>query len=278
MNKITLIDGAVGTSLWEIAESHGIKKEPVWKYNIEHPEIVTELHHRMIDAGAKIILANTFGANRPMVQKSSSYSVEEVVTKAVTLVKEAVAGTDVRVAVACGPLSELLEPYGDLEEEEAEAYFEEQIGSGVRAGGEIVMIQTFIDLEMMKVAARVAKRYGVPVFCTLSFEKVGKTMMGQSVSDVCRALEEIGVDGVGMNCSLGPEAAMPIIRRFAEETKLPLVFKPNAGMPGQITDPASFAATVAPALDFVSYIGGCCNCNPEYVRALKDIMEKSHIE
>lgn len=269
MNRAVMLDGAVGTSLWELADKAGINREPVWKYNIEHPELVLELHRQMIEAGAEIILANTFGANEPMVKRSSSYAAEEVVKKGVELARKAVEGTDVKVAVACGPLSELLEPFGDLEEEEAERIFTKQIGSGIEAGADIVMVQTFIDLEMMKIAARVAKSYAVPVFCTLSFEKVGKTMMGQSVELVCRELEAIGVDAVGMNCSLGPELALPVIEEFSRQTKLPLVFKPNAGMPGQTTDPESFARIVAPAIEFVSYIGGCCNCNAGYVKALK---------
>lgn len=272
MKRTVLLDGAVGTSLWELADKAGVNREPVWKYNIEHPELVLELHRQMIAAGAEIILANTFGANGPMVERCSSYTVEEVVKKGVELAKKAVEGTEVKVAVACGPLSELLEPFGDLETEEAESIFRKQIGSGVEAGADLVMIQTFIDLEMMKIAAKVAKSYAVPVFCTLSFEKVGKTMMGQSVEQVCRALEAIGVDAVGMNCSLGPELALPVIEEFSRQTKLPLVFKPNAGMPGQTTSPESFARLVAPAMEFVSYVGGCCNCNAEYVKALKEYL------
>ncbi|MDO5445285.1 MAG: homocysteine S-methyltransferase family protein [Eubacteriales bacterium] len=269
MKRAVLLDGAVGTSLWELADRAGINRDPVWKYNMEHPELVQELHRQMIEAGAEIILANTFGANEPMVKRCSSYTVEEVVKKGVELAKMAAEGTGVKVAVSCGPLSELLEPFGDLEEEEAERIFRNQIGSGIEAGADLVMIQTFIDLEMMKIAAKVAKSYAVPVFCTLSFEKVGKTMMGQSVEQVCRELEALGVDGVGMNCSLGPEYALPVIEEFSRQTKLPLVFKPNAGMPGQTTDPESFAKIVAPAAEFVSYVGGCCNCNADYVKALK---------
>lgn len=270
-NRITLLDGAVGTSLWELADKHGIKREAVWKYNMEHPELVTELHNSMLSAGAEIILANTFGANPPMVKRLSSWSTEQVVTRGVELALAArdQAGSGAKVAVSCGPLSELMEPYGDLKEDEARAYFEEQIGSGIRAGGEMVMVQTFIDLEMARVAVEVAKGYGVPVFCTLSFEKTGKTMMGQGVAQVCEVLAAAGADAVGMNCSLGPELAVPVIAMFREHTDLPLVFKPNAGMPGQTTDPVLFARTVAPAAEYVSYIGGCCNCNADYVTALK---------
>ena len=274
MGNVVLLDGAVGTSLWELAEAQGIAKDPVWKYNIEHPELVLELHRRMIDAGAQMILTNTIGANGPMVERSSNYELAEVITRAVELTKKAVEGTGVKAAFACGPLSELMEPYGDLEEEEVERLYTEMMEPAAAVGVDAIMLQTFIDLEMMKVAARCAKKYNVPVYCTLSFEKVGKTMMGQSVEDVCRGLEETGVDGIGMNCSLGPEYAVPIIREFSEKTKLPLVFKPNAGMPGHTDSPERFAELIRPALDYVSFIGGCCNCNWDYVKAIKKIMEE----
>lgn len=114
LHTLTLLDGAIGTSLWEKAED----KVPVWRYNIENPAIVTELHNEYIAAGAKIILANTFGANAGAVEHSP-YTVHEVVSNGVRLAKEAAKGTDVKVALSIGPLSVLLEPYGDLTEEEA---------------------------------------------------------------------------------------------------------------------------------------------------------------
>ena len=102
---ITLMDGAVGTSLWDKAEARGIKKDPVWRYNIEHPEIVAELAAEMADAGAEIVLANTFGANGPAVKRSSSYTAPEVVSAGVRILKEAVKGRGVKTCLAAGPLS-----------------------------------------------------------------------------------------------------------------------------------------------------------------------------
>ena len=278
---ITLLDGGVGTSLWKLAEEAGVEKTTVWKYNIEHPELVKKLHKNLIAAGSQIILANTFGANRLMVERQSKYTVEQVVTAGVKLAKEAAAGTDVKVAVAAGPLSILLEPYGDLEEDEAFEIFDEQIGNGVKAGADYVMIQTFIDLEMMKVAVKAAKQYGVPVLTSLSFEKNGKTIMGQSVADVCRELELLRVDAVGANCSFGPELTLPIIEEFSKTTKLPLLLKPNAGLPVKNPDGSEaspytaemFAAEIRPALNYVSYIGGCCNTDWNYIEAIRKEIE-----
>lgn len=272
-----LMDGAVGTSLWEKTEN----KVPVWRYNVENPGIVTELHKEYIEAGSKIILANTFGANSGAVGRTD-YSVEKIVREGVILAKDAVKGTDVKVALSVGPLSVLLEPYGDLEEEEAEAIFEEQIGSGMKEHPDLIFLQTFMDLHMMEVAVRVAKKYDVPVFSAMTFEKVGKTMMGQSVKDTVETLAPLGIDAIGMNCSLGPDLAVPIIKEFKNYTDLPLVFKPNAGKPilsadGTATTAYSadiFVEDILPAVDLVTYIGGCCGSNASYIQALSKALGK----
>ena len=112
------MDGAVGTTLWGIAEANGVAKEPVWKYNVEHPEFVTELTKRYVDAGCEIILANTFGANGPAVKRSSPYTAAEVVAAGVKAAKKVLDGTGVKLCLSLGPLMQLLEPNGDKEEDE----------------------------------------------------------------------------------------------------------------------------------------------------------------
>ena len=278
--KITLLDGAVGTTLWAIAESHGAKKEPVWKYNIDHPEFVRELTEKYLEAGSEIILANTFGANGPAVKYSSTYDPKDVITAGVNIAKEVLKGSSAKLCMAVGPLTQILEPYGDLEEDECFAIYEEMISAGIEAGCEMIMIQTFMDLSMMRIAATVAKRYGVPVFCTMTFEKAGKTMFGNSVQDVIDTLVLLGIDAIGLNCSLGPDLALPIIKEFAEKTTLPIVFKPNAGKPILSADGSTstaysaeqFAEDIKPALEYVSYIGGCCGSDSTYVKEIKKLL------
>ena len=277
---IVLLDGAVGTSLWEKADKYGLPKIPVWKYNMEHPEIVKELTQDYLDAGSEIILTNSFGANGPVVKRQSEYTTPDVVRKGVRLTREVV-GDKAKVALAVGPLSVLLEPYGDMEEDECREIYEEMIGSGMEEKPDCIMIQTFMDIEMMRIAATVAKGYNVPVFCTMTFEKAGRTMMGNSVQQVIDTLTPLGIDGIGMNCSLGPDLAIPVIREFSEKTDLPLVFKPNAGKPISASDGSAVSAydcdtfirEIEPALEFVSYIGGCCGSNAEYIRALRAILK-----
>ena len=278
--KPILLDGAVGTSLWAKAEANGINKDPVWIYNIEHPELVEELAKEYAASGSEIILANTFGANRLAVQRSSSYTTPQVVKAAVEITRKALEGTGKVTALSVGPLSVLLEPYGDLEEDECREIYQEMISAGVEAGAEAIMIQTFLDLAMMKIAAEVAVQYGLPVYCTLTFEKGGRTIMGNSVQDMIDELTPLGVTAIGMNCSLGPDLALPIIQEFAQKTDLPLVFKPNAGLPisagggGSAIDADAFAQAVAPAFGIVSYIGGCCGSDPSYVSAIKALLDQ----
>ncbi len=274
MNRnILLLDGAQGTRLWELAEKAGVKRESVWKYNIEHPELVAAVCREYAEAGSQIICANTFSANRPSVKRESSYTVADVVRAGVEIAKKTLAGTDVRVALDIGPLPELLEPYGDLEEDEAAEIFDEMLAAGVEAGANLIFFETFMDMEMMRVAAETAKKYALPIVCSLSFEKSGRTMMGNRVEDVVETLAPLGIDAIGLNCSLGPDQAVPVIRAFRACTDLPLFFKPNAGLPlpGQLTageTPETFAAEVEPVLDIVSYVGGCCGTNPDFIREI----------
>lgn len=275
INDIVLMDGAVGTSLWEKTDN---KVEP-WRYNIENPSIVAELHQEFLSAGAKIILANTFGANALNVGKAS-YTVDEVIKNALNLIKP-VCMNKAKIALGVGPLSELLEPYGDLTEQRAYEIYDEQISSGVKYGADIIYIQTFMDLNLMKVALKASEKYNKPTFCSFSFDKKGRTMMGNSVRDIVEGLKAYKVDAVGLNCSLGPDAAMPVIKEFHQLTDLPLIFKPNAGqstLRGEETvteySPEMFVRDSLPALEYgVKYIGGCCGTNAQFIKALSAAIE-----
>lgn len=271
--KIFLLDGASGTCLWDKAQQN----IPVWRFNIENPEIVVELHKEYIAAGSDIIFTNTFSANREAVEKTS-YTVEQVVSAGVRLAKEAVKGTDVKVALDIGPLTELLEPYGDLEEDDAYEIYREQIGAGMKENPDLVVCETFMDIEMLKIAVSVANEYDVPVFCTMSFDKNGRTIMGNSVKDMVEQLSKLKVSAIGLNCSLGPDLALPVIAQFKEYTDLPLIFKPNAGVQtvkdGKTVtefDVESFVSNVIPAIEHGAvYLGGCCGSNPEYIKTIKE--------
>ncbi len=272
--SLTFLDGAFGTRIWDKTG----ESKPVWMYNIQRPDVIREVTEEYAAAGAQIIQANTFGANRIAVARSSDYSVEEVVAAAVRIAKEAVQGTDVKIGLSAGPLTEMMEPYGDLEEEEVAEIYDEMFRVGIREGADLIQLETFMDVEMLRVAAEQAKTYGVPVLCTMSFEESGRTMFGNSVEDMAEVLGEVGVDGIGLNCSLGPDKAVPLMKKLAEATDLPLICKPNAGVPvmdadGNMTNPYTkedFVREIADAVPVLSYIGGCCGTDPSYIALLKE--------
>lgn len=208
-----------------------------------------------------------------MVRRQSEYESREVIIRGVELAKEAAEGTGVKTALSLGPIPELLEPYGDLTEEEAAALYREMLQAGMEAGADMIFLATFTDIRMMQVAAGEARKYPVPVYCMLSFEKSGRTMMGQSVREICQGLSAYEIDGIGMNCSLGPQEALPVIREFAEYTDLPILAKPNAGIPGKTETSERFAELLRPVFPLLSLLGGCCNCNASYIRALRRSMK-----
>ena len=279
MKKITLLDGASGTRLWALSDAAGLPKKPSWTYNIEHPELVTQVAREYVEAGSGIIFTNSFNANRQMLA-GQSVSVAEVVSAAVAAAKAATAGTDARVALDVGPLNGMMEPYGELTEAEASEIFAEQIDAGMAAGAELIALETFMDLEMLRCAVISAKRYDVPVLASMTFQAGGRTMMGVSPANTVAALAPLGVDAVGLNCSLGPAEALPVLREFAAATDLPLIFKPNAGLPvtapdGTVVSPytaETFAKESAPALELAAYVGACCGSSADYIRALKSLL------
>ena len=267
---IVLMDGASGTCLWEKTGD----RSPVWRYNIENPRIVSELAAEYVDAGSRIIMTNTFAANRPSL-KRTNYSVREIVSAGVRLAKDAV-GDRAKVALDVGPLPVLMEPYGDLTEEEVFELFDEQIRAGIPEKPDLIALETFMDADMLRVAAEAAAKHDLPIFATMTFTEVGKTIMGHSVARFVETLEGLPIAAVGLNCSLGPEKAVNVIASFRQYTDLPLIFKPNAGKPIVVDgverveyDVDTFVTDSLPALRYgVRYLGACCGSSPAYIKAL----------
>ena len=283
MKKVVMLDGAAGTSLWEKATD----KVPVWRYNIENPQIVRELNEEYVEAGADIILANTFAANGAEVARSSSYTVEQVVRTAMKIAQDASNGR-AKVGLAAGPLTGLLKPFGKISREEAKDMYEELIGAGMQEKPDLIYLLTFMDLEMLKIAAEAASHYDVPLLCSMSFmgankngvrAKISRTMMGNTPKDIVEGLKPYNPAAVGLNCSLGPVDALPVIADFKAVTDLPIIFKPNAGAPmaqddgtfNAAFDIETFADDVLPAVDMgATYIGGCCGTNAAYIKRLAE--------
>ena len=271
---IVLFDGPNGIPLWTKAEQRGYEKHPVWRYNIEHPEIVAELNREYIEAGADIILANTFSANGPAVAQASPYTTPEVVRAGLRITQKAAAGTRVKVGMAVGPVTTMLEPFGPMTETHLREIYEEMIGTGADEGAEFYYVQTFMDLRMLKIVSEIAVRYHVPVLSSMTYQKSGRTLFGNTPEEVVREMEPLGITAIGLNCELGPDQMLPILKEYAAVTDMPLVIKANAGVPkerggtGIGCEPVSYAEAAEAFFDYATYIGGCCGSDPEYIRAL----------
>ena len=200
----------------------------------------------------------------------------QVIQAGVALAKAAAAGTEdgsssnpVKVALDFGPLFQALEPYGPVSEDECRSIYSEMCAVGAACGPDLIVLETFMDAEMLAIAAEEAKKTGLPVFCTMSFHKGSRTFYGSGIDDMLEALAPLEIDAVGLNCSFGPEKAVPVIQEFAEKTDLPLILKPNTAD----LCPKDFAEALAPALPLVSYLGSCCGSDPRFICALSSSLK-----
>ena len=264
MSRITILDGATGTELWKAAEAAGLKKAPVWTYNITAPQIVEELHKKYIAAGSRIICTNTFSANIPAV-RAEGFNWKDVINAGVAIAKKASGeNSGVRAALDLGPLFSPLDPFGDTTEEACREIYRSLCGAGAEAGADLIFLETFMDIDMLVIAAEEAKKTGLPLFCSMSFERSGKTLYGASPEEMVKALEEIGPDAIGLNCSYGPADAIPVMQAFKAATDLPLILKPNTAD----LSASEFAEALEPAAEIISYMGACCGSDPDYIKAL----------
>lgn len=267
--EFVILDGAMGTMLQKSGLPLGEIPEIL---NITHKEQITDIHRQYINAGADIVYANTFGANRYKL-KDSGYTPQDIIPKAVENAKKAAENTDVLVALDIGPIGQLLEPAGALSFEEAYDIFKEQVIAGKNA--DVIVFETMSDLLEIKAAVLAAKENSdKPVICTMSFEENMRTFTGVSVSSMAITLSGLGADAIGVNCSLGPDELLPIVKEMSLFTDLPLVVKPNAGLPDPNSNtynvgPKDFTKSVLKMLDCgVKLAGGCCGTSPEYISEL----------
>lgn len=282
-NQIIMLDGGMGTMLQAAGVPMGKVPEAL---NVTHGEAVIDIHRQYIEAGADIIYANTFSANRYKLGYSD-YSVEELVTAGVVNAKKAVAASerDVAVALDVGPIGELMEPNGSLKFEDAYDMFKEMMTVGAKAGADLIVIETSTDLLEMKAAVLAAKENtSLPVFSTMTFEKNGRTFTGVTVEAAALTLTGLGVDAVGINCSLGPDDIYPLAQKLVEWTPLPVIIKANAGLPnlnsgGYDISAGQFAEQMDKFMDLgVQIIGGCCGTTPEYIREMKKMLSRRAAE
>ncbi|MGN0448859.1 MAG: homocysteine S-methyltransferase family protein [Ruminococcus sp.] len=276
--EFVLLDGAMGT----LIQKSGVKYDSVPEtLNITHPELIESFHKAYAEAGSDIVYANTFGANGYKL-KESGYSVDEIIKSGVDNAKKAVLGTDCLVALDIGPIGQLLEPAGSLSFDSAYEYFKEQIVAG--QGADVIVFETMTDLYELKAAVLAAKENSdKPIIATMTFERNGRTFTGVSPAAMAVTLTGLGVDALGVNCSLGPDELEGVVNEISKYTDLPLVIKANAGLPDPNSNeydilPDKFADCVADLLKYgVKIIGGCCGTTPEYIAEIRKMLaDKSY--
>ena len=265
-----LLDGAMGTLIQKSGVKYNHSPETL---NITHPELIQSFHRSYVEAGSDIIYSNTFGANGYKLE-GSGYTVEEIIKAGINNAKKAVEGTDCLVALDLSTVGQLLEPTGSLTFDEAYEYYKEQIIAGTEA--DLIVFETMTDLYELKAAVLAAKENSdKPIIATMTFERNGRTFTGVSPAAAVLTLEGLGVDAFGVNCSLGPDELEPFISEISKYTNLPIIIKPNAGLPDPVTNeynvtPQKFAKDILSLLRYgVKFVGGCCGTTPEYIAEVK---------
>ncbi len=281
--KFIFLDGAMGTMIQESGADSGHVPELL---GITNPEIIMNIHKAYIQSGSDIIYANTFGANRFKLA-GTGYTVEQVIKANVENAKKA-SGGKALVALDLGPIGQLLEPTGKLTFEESYNCYKEQVIAG--ADADLIVLETMTDLYEVKSAVLAVKENSdKPLFVTMTFEENQRTFTGVSVECMANLLQSLGVDAIGVNCSLGPDELYPIVKTLSEYTHLPLIVKANAGLPDPVTNkfnvtPEQFAESNYKIAELgVKIFGGCCGTTPEHIKALiekvnqHDFIERNYI-
>ena len=295
--ELLFFDGGMGTLLQERGLAPGELPET---WNIARPQVIREIHRSYIEAGSDIVLTNTFGANA-LKFHAEDCSLEQTVKAAVRLVKEAAEEADaaaaetscadndkrtVYTALDIGPTGKLLKPMGDLDFEEAYEAFKEVMVWGEEAGADLIHIETMSDTYELKAAVLAAKENtSLPVFATAIFDERRKLLTGADVPAVIALLEGLHVDALGINCGMGPEQMMPVLEEYVKYSSLPIIVKPNAGLPKQRDgqtyydiSPDEFAGYMEKIVSMgACVIGGCCGTTPGHIKAMADRCGKMQV-
>jgi len=271
-NNIVYLDGGMGTLL----QAQGLKPgELPERWNISHPDIIRKIHCDYFNAGSNIVNTNTFGANS---LKFSSDELDEIVKSAVENARAAAemsnSAQEKFVALDIGPTGRLLKPYGDFDFEEAVEVFAETVKLGAKYGVDLIFIETMNDSYETKAALLAAKENSeLPVFVSNAYGEDGKLMTGASPAAMVAMLEGMGADAIGVNCSLGPKQLRGVVAEYLRCSSVPVLIKPNAGLPqsrgGETVfdvTPDEFASEVAGMVESgVRIAGGCCGTTPKYI-------------
>ncbi|MEA5142197.1 MAG: homocysteine S-methyltransferase family protein [Oscillibacter sp.] len=276
--QLVFLDGGMGTLLQEKGLPAGEYPE---RWNLTRPEVITEIHRAYFDAGSHVVNTNTFGASS---LHFSGEELEQVVKSAIGNAKAArdasTAPQEKFIALDIGPTGRLLKPYGDFDFEEAVSVFAQTVRLGVKYGADLIMIETINDSYETKAALLAAKENSrLPVFVSNAYGQDGKLMTGASPAAMVSMLEGMGADVIGVNCSLGPRQLSAVVAEYLRYASVPVLLKPNAGLPKSENGktffdivPAEFASQVAEEISVgVRVAGGCCGTTPLYIKEMVQV-------
>ena len=278
--RALVADGATGTMLQAAGLPVGMPPE-AWV--LERPDEIVRLHRAYVEAGSNIVLTTTFGGTRPRLKAAGlEAQVGEISRRAVELARQA-AGDDGYVAGDIGPIGELMKPMGLLTYESALEYFAEQARALAEGGADAILVETMSDLQEARAAVAGARQAcDLPVFCCLSFDTRGRTNMGVRPTQAAQALVELGAAAVGANCGHEPEELLDILPQMRQVApKLPLIAKPNAGLPHMVKRQVVYDATPERMADLslryvelgAMIVGGCCGSSPEHIAAIAEAVK-----
>jgi 5-methyltetrahydrofolate--homocysteine methyltransferase len=284
--KVLVSDGAIGSLLFEKGLNPGDCPE---RFNLEKPEILSEIAQAYLQVGADIIQTNTFGAS-PL--KLSDYNLddktEEINQKAVEIVK-VVVESKAFVSGSIGPSGKILLPYGDIEPASMKENYKKQTNALIESGVDLLCIETMTDLNESLIAIQSAREISqeIPIVATMTFDVIPQgcvTIMGNGVAEVCAKLQEAGASVIGSNCGNGTKNMITIAKEFLSNTELPIIIQSNAGIPTIVDDHVIYQETPEEFADFtkillelgVSIIGGCCGTTPDHISEIRKSVDNKN--
>ncbi|MCD8337995.1 MAG: homocysteine S-methyltransferase family protein [Lachnospiraceae bacterium] len=277
--NLLLVDGATGSNLMAMGMPRGVCTE-AWV--LEHKDVLQGLQRAFIEAGSRVIYAPTFGANRCNLAKHGLENRIREMNLTLAGFSKEIAAEGVLVAGDISPTGGMMQPMGDMTYEKAFEIYQEQVRYLAEAGVDLLAVETMYQIEETMAAIDAAHSVcGLPVLCTVTVEADGSIFTGGNATEAAMAFEAAGADAVGVNCSVGPDQLVSVIRNIREHVSVPVIAKPNAGMP-QIDDSGKAVYSMG-AEEFARYmkdlveagatiIGGCCGTTPEYIRAVAKLL------
>lgn len=278
-DNILVMDGATGTNLFVRGMPQDVCIE---EYLLSHPELIQTLQREFVDAGSELLIAPTFSANRHKLKPFGlADKVEEYNRRLVALTREVVDNAPHKVLVAgdMSPTGQFIKPYGDADFDDLLSIYAEQATALNAAGVDLFLIETMMSIAEARAAILACQPFNKPIYVTFTINERGHTLSGGTPICCLIATQELGINAFGLNCSFGPDSLAPYIRELVTAAHLPVIAKPNAGMPNPLLkhvydlSPSIMAQEMRGLLDSgATIIGGCCGTTPEHIAAITEMV------